>query len=298
LLRGRPEATQRATAADRVIFRDPPPIISPRPRDPAKGLAFRDVAEDRGREHARSAGLEPTTDLAEAVLRTTWYHTIELPNGVTTPGQFDHRPLLARYGLPDDMTGMRALDVATFNGFWAFEMERRGAEVIAIDLDDPHEWDYPKPIKRLVDEIGDMGAINEGYDIAHEALGSSVQRKRCSVYELDPSALGMFDLVHCGDLLLHLREPLAALERMRSVTSGSLLLADGVDADAPGGAYGPTIQYMGGWDDLLWWVPSVDALAQMVVDAGFRDVKVNCVYDLVKSYDSSGFWRASLTATV
>ena len=48
-----------------------------------------------------------------------------------TEGTFDLRPYVARYGLPTDMTGMRALDVGTWDGFWAFEMERRGAEVVA-----------------------------------------------------------------------------------------------------------------------------------------------------------------------
>jgi hypothetical protein len=85
---------------------------------------------------------------------------------------------------------------------------------------------------------------------------------------------------------------------MRSVTTGELLLSEGIDAFAPRGKYGPTTQYMGGWDDLLWWVPSLDTLAQMVIDAGFRSVRVNSVFNIAKTYESAGFWRASLTATV
>src|ERR1700678_4471248 len=61
------------------------------------------------------------------------YHTIELPGGVTTPGQSDLRKQ-ARRLLPADLRGKRALDVGTFDGFWAFELERRGAEVVAIDI--------------------------------------------------------------------------------------------------------------------------------------------------------------------
>ena len=40
-----------------------------------------------------------------------WYHTVDLEDGVITPGQYDHRPLLPHYGLPDDLTGKTALDV-------------------------------------------------------------------------------------------------------------------------------------------------------------------------------------------
>jgi tRNA (mo5U34)-methyltransferase len=279
-----------------AVFMEPTPAVSTKPRNLDAALEFRDVAEVKGREHAES--LSSTSDpLVDQVQSTTWYHTIELPGGVVTPGQFDHRSVLARYGLPRDLSGKRALDVATFNGYWAFEMERRGGDVTAIDLDDPRDWDYPKPVKaRLAPTSKDD--IGAGFRIAHDALQSKVKRVPCSVYELSPEKVGTFDFVHCGDLLLHLREPLAALEAMRSVTTGELLLSEGVDPFAKRGRYGPTTQYMGGWDDLLWWVPSLDTLAQMVIDAGFASVRVNSVFNIAKTYEDAGFWRASLTASV
>jgi tRNA (mo5U34)-methyltransferase len=271
--------------------------VSPKPRNVDAALQFRDVAEEKGREQATRTQLAGDDELTRKVNSTTWYHTIELPGGVTTPGQFDHRSVLARYGLPRTLQGKRALDVATFNGYWAFEMERRGAEVTAIDLDDPREWDYPNPVRPHL-TFTSKDDIGAGYRIAHEALNSNVKRVACSVYDLDPERVGTFDFVHCGDLLLHLREPLKALERMRSVTTGELLLSEGIDPNAPRGSYGPTTQYMGGWDDLLWWVPSLDVLAQMVIDAGFTSVRVNSVFNIAKTYEEAGFWRASLTATV
>jgi tRNA (mo5U34)-methyltransferase len=281
----------------KLTFLEPTPSVSPKSRDTGEALKFRDVAEEKGREQATVRELTGDDELTKLVNTTTWYHTIDLPGGIRTPGQFDHKSLLPRYGLPADLSGKKALDVATFNGYWAFEMEKRGADVTAIDLDDPREWDYPNPVRPHLTYTSkdDIGA---GYRIAHEALNSSVQRVMCSVYDLSPEKVGTFDLVHCGDLLLHLREPLKALEAMRSVTTGELLLSEGIDAFAPRGDYGPTTQYMGGWDDLLWWVPSLETLAQMVVDAGFRDVRVNSVFNIAKTYESAGFWRASLSATV
>jgi tRNA (mo5U34)-methyltransferase len=280
-----------------LTFIDPTPTVNPKPRDTDKAQRFRDVAEEKGREQATVQQLVGDDELTKRVNSTTWYHTIELPNGVTTPGQFDHRELLPRYGLPHSLAGKRALDVATFNGYWAFEMEKRGADVTAIDLDDPREWDYPNAVRPHL-TFSSKDDIGAGYRIAHEALDSSVKRVMCSVYNLSPEAVGTFDFVHCGDLLLHLREPLRALEAIRSVTTGELLLSEGIDAHAPRGQYGPTTQYMGGWDDLLWWVPSLDTLAQMVIDAGFRSVRVNSVFNIAKTYESAGFWRASLTASV
>ncbi len=77
--------------------------------------------------------------LRRSVAQLQWYHTLELAPGVVTPGWLDHRPILERIPLPRRLDGMRCLDVATFNGFWAFEMERRGAsEVVAVDVLDPH----------------------------------------------------------------------------------------------------------------------------------------------------------------
>ena len=73
-----------------------------------------------------------------------WYHTIRLPNGVTTPGLYDTLGELERVPFPADLKGKRCLDVGTADGFWAFEMERRGAaEVVAIDIDDPEGYDWP-----------------------------------------------------------------------------------------------------------------------------------------------------------
>jgi tRNA (mo5U34)-methyltransferase len=295
-----PSRSGRARLDERGRLRilDDVPPLAPRSREAAAAVAFRDVAHEQGRQQADRHGLRADDSLSGRVRDISWYHTIELPGGLVTPGQFDHRALVPHYGLPTDLNGKRALDVATFDGFWAFELERRGADVVAIDLDDPAEWDFPDAVRPLVTSQPSEGSIGRGFALAHEALGSRVKRLGCSVYDLDPDALGRFDFVHAGDLLVHLRDPLRALQRIRSVTTGQLLLSDGIDIDAPAGRFGPTMQYLGGWDDIVWWVPSLDALAQLLVDAGFKDLRINAVYNLAKTYETDGFWRASVSAFV
>lgn len=285
---------RRSGTTGGLTFLDPPPQPRVHAREPRRALDFVGIPTD----HERRPDAEHSHDLASRVAAMSWYHTLELPGDVVTPGRFDHRQLVARYGFPDRMNGARALDVATFDGFWAFEMERRGASVVAIDVDSTRDLDYPGLVQPLLADIRDMPAIGGGFRLAAEALGSGVERLGCSVYELAPDLAGMFDFIHCGDLLLHLRDPLTALIRMRSVARGRLLLSDSIDLDAPGGGAGPTVRYLGGWDDVVWWLPSLDALAQMVVDAGFRNVHVNAVYQLAKTYDERGLWRASLSAEV
>jgi len=73
--------------------------------------------------------------LADRVAAREWYHTLELAPGVVTPGGFDLRDMPDKVGLPASLGGQRCLDVGTFDGFWAFELERRGAsEVLALDV--------------------------------------------------------------------------------------------------------------------------------------------------------------------
>ncbi|MFH4351513.1 hypothetical protein WAJ70_20705, partial [Acinetobacter baumannii] len=72
-----------------------------------------------------------------------WYHTIDVVPGVTTPGWFDLRPVVDLLPWPD-VRGKRCLDIGTYDGYLAFELERRGAsEVVAVDVEDHLLWDWP-----------------------------------------------------------------------------------------------------------------------------------------------------------
>jgi tRNA (mo5U34)-methyltransferase len=83
------------------------------------------------------------TALLEQVNSRSWYHVMELGDGQVTDGWFDMRPYVKHYGIPERLDGMRVLEIGTWDGFWAFELERRGAaEVIALDLDDEADLDW------------------------------------------------------------------------------------------------------------------------------------------------------------
>ncbi len=163
----------------------------------------------------------------------SWYHTIDLPDGTSTPGVFDHRVVATRVRWPDALAGGRCLDVGTCDGFWAFEMERRGAaEVVAVDIDDPTRLDGWSRLPAGDPDQAERRRALRGtnFEVARTITGSQVKRIDCSVYDLDPDVHGRFDVVFCGALLLHLRDPVGALERMGSVCSGELVLMECVDA--------------------------------------------------------------------
>jgi tRNA (mo5U34)-methyltransferase len=238
-------------------------------------------------------------DLATSVSRLYWYHTIELPGGVTTPGYYDHRPLVPHYGLPDDLTGKRVLDVGTWDGFWAFELERRGGDVTALDLDRLSQVDLPPAARQAVIDAGLDQPLGAGFALAAEALSSKVKRTVGSVYQLDPADLGTFDFVHFSDVSLHLERPLQAYRKIRSVTAGTAMIVDTFDPALDADPERRLTEYRSGWTDVTWWTPSLNTLAQMILDAGFSDVRVHRVYRLNPRVEPGpGAWRAIMIARV
>jgi tRNA (mo5U34)-methyltransferase len=127
-----------------------------------------------------------------------WFHNLHLPSGHETAP--DH-PLgdFPRYkwqalatALPQDLTGWHALDVGCNAGFYTFELAKRGATVLGIDMDDHY-------LRQARWAAGAFG------------LEERVQFERRQVYELARSD-EQFDLVLFLGVLYHLRHPLLALD--------------------------------------------------------------------------------------
>jgi tRNA (mo5U34)-methyltransferase len=111
--------------------------------------------------------------------------------------------------MPEDLTGKTVLDIGAWDGWFSFEFERRGAIVTAVDGD---LW------------APESGRAFEAFQFARSHFQSKVAHHKLDILELDPSRIGTFDYVFCGGVLYHLRHPLLALERVRSVTKGTLIL--------------------------------------------------------------------------
>ena len=152
----------------------------------------------------------PTASMNEQQIRDRiasvphWYHQIEIRPGIVTPGINDSTKTLGRLHLPARCDGLRVLDIGARDGFFSFELERRGAEVVAIDYVDPSA---------------------SGFAVARELLGSQVQCAVCNVYDLHPERHGTFDIVLFLGLLYHLRDPLLALDRIWEVCRPDAILA-------------------------------------------------------------------------
>jgi len=211
-----------------------------------------------------------------------WYHTIELAPGVTTPGQVDLRAVAERV-LPDDLSGMRALDVGTFDGFWGFEMERRGAEVVAIDVErlDAAEWP-PLRRERLRRRAQELDLeLGRGFALAAEALGSEVERVVCDVYGLTAERIGgAVDIAFAGAIMLHLRDPVRALERIHAVLrpGGELWSMEPWSPWATLAApRRPSAAFRAADSAFTWWLPNLAALAAWPRAAGFAEVERSAI---------------------
>lgn len=198
--------------------------------------------------------------LRERVEGLPWYHVMDLPGGVTTPGVDDPRDRLPLLGLPDDLSGLSVLDVGAWDGFFSFECERRGAaRVVAAD------WFAWREAAH---------GSKRSFELARKAFGSRVEDVEVRVEHLSPERVGSFDLVLLVGVLYHLRDPMRALEAVASVTAGRLILETHVDLALrrrPAAAFYPAAELAG--DHTNWWGPNPAAVAGMLRAAGFHDVR-------------------------
>jgi tRNA (mo5U34)-methyltransferase len=209
-------------------------------------------------------------DLARQVDELAWYHTIELPGGIVTPGVYDHRGIVAKLPLPLSLRGSRCLDVASSDGFWAFEMARRGAdEVVSIDLADTTKQDWRGSPTEL--PTTGSGRAAKAFALCCRAFGYDIPRFDMSVYDVSPELLGTFDFVFMGNILLHLRDPFLALQRVRTVTGGELLSFEAISAIqtllrpfTPSGQLGLPSEAN------HWWTPNLAGHKQMLEASGFE----------------------------
>jgi tRNA (mo5U34)-methyltransferase len=219
---------------------------------------------------ANGEGASDSAEIARRVRELAWYHTLELAPDLETDGWFDLRPYVERFGLPERMEGMRALDVGTWDGFWAFEMERRGANVVALDLDDEADLDWPP--RRRPERFSEE-ARGRGFQLAKTLLGSRVERVVRNVYDATPEELGTFDLVFCGSVLIHLRDQLLALERIAELCAGTFICAEEYDRPASLLPF-PVSRYLADRDrDVVFWRPSARTWKRMLWSAGFDEVR-------------------------
>ena len=166
-------------------------------------------------------------DFSEQLAQKGWFHSFRLPDGTFYDGHLSLEELerrVSRMPIPADLSGRRVLDIGAWDGWFSFEMERRGAEVVAIDCV----------------EVKNFRKI-------HAALGSKVDYRVADIHELRLEEVGRFDLVLFLSVLYHLKHPLLALEKVCALTTELAMVSSFITDD-----------YTRPIDELLAEVPRLD----------------------------------------
>jgi tRNA (mo5U34)-methyltransferase len=208
--------------------------------------------------------LPPTVDpalLKELTFGREWFHRIDLGHGIVSPGIDDSPTKLGYLHFPETLSGRTVLDVGAYDGFFSFEAERRGAaRVVAADK---FCWSIP----------GGM-CDGRGFEIAHWALQSKVERQVISVEDISPESVGMFDVVLFLGVLYHSPDPLRYLRNIASVCKGLCILethVDGQDYDRPMMVFYPGDTL--GNDPSNFWGPNEACVIAMLDEVGFRRIE-------------------------
>lgn len=225
---------------------------------------------------------ETSTEAATAQLRrevealAPWFHNLHLPGGVqTVPDHFiggdfpSFKWQQIRAAIPQDLTGWRVLDVGCNAGFYSFELAKRGASVLALDVDEH----YLAQARWAATQFG---------------LQDRVEFRHQQVYDLARSG-EQFDLVWFMGVFYHLRYPLLALDILAQRTRRMMVFQT---LSIPGEeVYPDTLDHPihereplqdAGWpkmafiehkfsgDPTNWWVPNHAGIEAMLRSSGLR----------------------------
>jgi tRNA (mo5U34)-methyltransferase len=214
-----------------------------------------------------------------------WFHSIDLGDGVITPGRKTPAMLeaeLASLHLPD-LAGKSVLDIGAYDGFYTFAAEKRGASrVVALDH---FVWSLDLAKLRELgdvpfDEIERCAAWDpkelpgkRRFDLAHRALGSRAEAVVADFHDVDFEAIGgPFDVVLFLGVLYHMRAPLTSLESVARATRGvAIIETEAMEISRSGGR--AVCEFIEGaelnGDPTNWWIPNEKALLGMCRAAGF-----------------------------
>ena len=196
-------------------------------------------------------------DLLEEMNKCNWVHTIDVGDGIITPGSWGKgNPEIMKAFDHFDFRGKCCLDIGCWDGQWSFEAEDRGAdEIYATDLIDQRAY-----------------TSHPTFEIAAALRNSKAKYfPDCSVYEVEK--LGKkFDCVIYTGIYYHLKDPVRAFSLLRKVmnTGGGIIIEGEVDLSE--GCFA-NFYYKEAYcnDRSNWFVPTIECLRQWV-QCSFFDI--------------------------
>jgi tRNA (mo5U34)-methyltransferase len=191
-----------------------------------------------------------------------WFHSIDLGQGVVTPGMSKLSEQKARADIYFGMgiEGLSVLDVGAWDGWYSFEAERRGAShVLAVDH---FCWGGPG--------IGNRAA----FEFAREVLDSSVEDLVLDLPQTTVKRVGPFDVVLFNGIIYHVPEPMTALREMSRIARHLLTVetfVDNLDNPRPVMTFYPGEDAPAGMPQ-NGWGPNPKLMHAMLRHVGFETV--------------------------
>jgi tRNA (mo5U34)-methyltransferase len=183
-----------------------------------------------------------------------WHHAFEIFPGLVTPGTYDPNFLLEKTSLPANLEGARVLDIGTSDGFFALQLAKRGAEVVAVDYRDKKE---------------------HGFYVTEILNNIKVEYHNLNVYDIDLETLGQFDIILFLGVLYHLPDMIRALHTIRQCCRGSLFVETHSENE-----FCPNVSaaryYRGATlanDHTNFWAPNRLCVMDMLYDTSFDVVR-------------------------
>ena len=205
-----------------------------------------------------------SVNLQSRVAEFPWHHSIDLGDGVVTPGGKSLAICNAEACLifdRVDLSGRTVLDIGAWNGAFSFEAKRRGAaRVLATDS---YCWSHPHVRGR------------ETFEIARSALGAEVDAREIDVADLSTEAVGEFDIVLYLGVFYHRYDAIEALAKAARLAKHALIVETHLelrDVDVPAMAFYPGSELAN--DPTNWWGPNEHCMKALLLGHGFKDIEM------------------------
>lgn len=229
-----------------------------------------------------------------------WYHSIDLGDGILTPGAIPLDVLQNELAIMSigDIRGKTVLDIGSWDGFYSFAAEASGARrVLAMDhfvwslhLDRQQAyWRRCKDENRTPSDYTRVPGLlssgvlpgKAGFDAAHQILDSRVEQLVADFMTVEPEEVGSWDLVFFRGILYHMKDPLRALRRLALVTR-ELAIIETAAIHLPGMEELPLYEFYGAnelnADVSNWWAPNCTGLVRACQTVGFGSAEVVSKY--------------------
>lgn len=212
------------------------------------------------------------------------YHRVDLPGLEQKKWLWDLRGDEGSYLGNYDFAGRRVLEFGPASGGLTFWIEQQGSEIVAVDLSPDiaeTSWDV---LVMPEDDVTAMKAamsagikcLNNGFWYAHEHLDSKAKLAHGTAYHVSPE-IGRFDVVTLCSILLHLRDPMGALENAISFTDKAIIIADLVPhcidktlQHLPLAYFMPDRSRRKQWGGWTWWHLSPEVYLRYLDLKGFK----------------------------